>query len=347
MKQLLRLRKLLYKIGILSPVRLPALVISVGNISLGGTGKSPLVAHLADWLVNDLKKRVLLLSRGYGRRSKIPMYVPANSELPSSHLIGDEPWMVRNRVPGLSLLVHRNRAQQAEDTWDKLASPEVILMDDAFQHWKAERDVDIVAVDASEGIDMPIIPFGRLREAAESLARADIVIVTRANEIPPDHLESLLGRLRSLTQTKESANWKSNRCENKAILILQVDYELSGIYLENEDIVTDSIRKSPIVLLSGIAKPQSFRRLLEREGLQIFHHITLSDHGYPDDRDLVNLKKIIASNPGARLITTEKDIARLAAVFREHKLEALCAKVRFRFRGDGEARLHHFIQELI
>ncbi len=345
MKQILRIRKLLYKLGILRPVRLPALVISVGNISLGGTGKSPLIASLADWLTKDLRKRALLLSRGYGRKSKIPVFVPGKAELPPPQAIGDEPWMIRNRVPELSLLIHRDRAHEAEAKWDTLGNPEIVLMDDAFQHWKAERDLDVVTLDATEGIDMAVLPFGRLREPVEALARADVVVLTRVNEIEPKQLESLLGRVRSLTKAKEKPHWKSDRCKHGEIPLLQAEYELEGIFLGKERL-SDSIKRQPLVLLSGIAKPKSFRLLLERAGFEILHQITLGDHAYPEERDLTNAEKILETEPRALLVTTEKDWARLHRLFAERGLNPAFAKVRLHFRGDGEAQLHRFIEEL-
>jgi tetraacyldisaccharide 4'-kinase len=347
MRQLLRIRKLMYKLGILHPVRLPALVISVGNISLGGTGKSPLIASLAEWLARDLKKRVLLLSRGYGRKSKIPMYVAARSELPPPQVIGDEPWMIRNRVPEISVLIHRDRAHQAEEQWDTLGDPEVVLMDDAFQHWKAERDFDVVTVDATEGVDMGVIPFGRLREPADALARADVVVLTRVNEVTEAERKKVLGRVRDLTKAKEPALWKSDRAKSGEISILEAEYEFEGLFLRNELITKEALKLRPLVLLSGIAKPKSFRMLLEREGYEILHHIVLGDHAYPDERDLTNVRKILETENRALLVTTEKDWARLHPIFATQGLFPAFAKVRLRFHGDGEARLQRLIGDLL
>ena len=253
--------------------------------------------------------------------------------------------MIRHRVPELSLLIHRDRAHEAEAEWDSLGAPEIVLMDDAFQHWKAERDFDIVTVDATEGVDMAVLPFGRLREPAEALARADVVVVTRVNEVETKQLETLLTRVRSVTKTKEKPLWKSDRSKGREIPIVQAEYELEGLFLGNERL-SDSIKRQPLVLLSGIAKPKSFRFLLERAGFEILHQITLGDHAYPEERDLTNAKKILETETRAFLVTTEKDWARLHRVFAERGLNPAFAKVRLRFRGDGEAQLRKRIEEL-
>ncbi|NUM87928.1 MAG: tetraacyldisaccharide 4'-kinase [Bdellovibrionales bacterium] len=345
MNQLLQLRKLLYSLGIVDPVRFPAPVVSVGNLSMGGTGKSPLVAGICGELSRE-GKHVLLLSRGYGRVSNEPVVVPRNGDLPSPSLTGDEPWMIRNRVPGISLLVHRNRAVAAESVWESLSGPQIVVMDDAFQHWKAFRDCDIVTIDATEGLDGMVLPVGRLREPPEALDRADAVVITRASEVSPVRLAELQEKVAALTRgPKPEVPWKSPKLRELPVPVLVANMELEGI-ADSTGRMHDleELRRRPAVLFSGIARPGSFRRTVEEAGFRVVHHKILADHAWPEERDWTDLSRIRDLEPGCVLLTTEKDFARLHEEFRG--FDFLHTLVGHRFRGQGWQELLRLLREV-
>ncbi len=251
MNQLLQLRKFLYSLGIVAPVKFPVPVISVGNLSMGGTGKSPLVARICAEL-SEQGRHVLLLSRGYGRVSNEPIVVKRGEALPSPDLTGDEPWMIRHRVPNCSLLVHRNRAVAAQESWSKLDSPHVVVMDDAFQHWKAFRDCDIVTVDATEGLDGMMLPFGRLREPPGALNRADLVVITRAAALSAPELANLKRQIREYALEPKLKPWRKQNPTK--LRIVAVDYEFDS-FLDLEGNPTAAPKEKKFVLAAGVAKP--------------------------------------------------------------------------------------------
>ncbi len=345
MNQLLQLRKLLWTLGIVDPVRFPVPTISVGNLSMGGTGKSPLVSKICSEFAN--RRHVLLLSRGYGRVSREPIHVARGERLPSPDLTGDEPWMIRHRVPNISLLVHRNRAVAAESVWDQLGSPELVVLDDAFQHWKAWRDCDIVTVDATEGVDGMVLPFGRMREPPEALERADVVVITRASEVDPVSLEELLAEVKDcVAGPKLEVPWKSNRLRADRAPVLLADVEFEGVVDSQGNLISpESVKDRPVVLFSGIARPSSFRHTVEHAGFRVVHHKILPDHARLEERDWTDLSRLRDLEKGCLLLTTEKDFARLHEEFSQRGFSFFHTRVTHRFRGQDWQKLLSVIQK--
>ena len=150
-----------YKRGILPGYRPQAKVISVGNITLGGTGKTPLVEFLAEALLRK-GKRVVVLSRGYSL---------------------DEPRMLENKIEGLRVFTGRDRIKTAKEAQDAL-DPEVMILDDGFQHWRLKRDLDIVLLNSRNYFgNRRLIPRGILREPPSSLARAEVIVISKADSV--------------------------------------------------------------------------------------------------------------------------------------------------------------------
>ncbi len=192
------LREAAYRRGVLSRARLAGPVISVGNLSVGGSGKTPVVARVAT-LLREEGLPVAVLSRGYGGsfRGKALVVGDGSRVLASAEEAGDEPVMLARELPGAVVAVGRRRDEVGRAV-EKHFGPRVHVLDDGFQHLRLARDLDLVCLDVHDLADSPL-PAGRLRERPAALARADLVLLTRTEAADEDHLralEHLLGRER-------------------------------------------------------------------------------------------------------------------------------------------------------
>jgi len=194
------LRVSLYRRGLLAQARLAGPVISVGNLSLGGTGKTPVVAHIAAMLAAD-GLPVAVLSRGYGGsfRGEALVVSDGRTVAADASAAGDEPVMLARSLPGVVIAVGRHRDVVGRAVESRFG-PRVHVLDDGYQHLRLARDLDLLCLDAFDLDDRPL-PAGRLREFASSAARADLVLVGRADEAGPErmaHIEQQLGPERTL-----------------------------------------------------------------------------------------------------------------------------------------------------
>ncbi len=188
------LRAAAYRRGFLSRVRLAGPVISVGNLSMGGSGKTPVVARLAA-LLRDEGLPVAVLSRGYGGSFRGDALVVGDGTrvLASAEAAGDEPVMLARELPGVVVAVGRRRDEVGRVVEEHFG-PRVHVLDDGFQHLRLARDLDLVCLDVHDLADRPL-PAGRLRERPAALGRADLVLLTRVEAADEDHLRTLENRL--------------------------------------------------------------------------------------------------------------------------------------------------------
>jgi tetraacyldisaccharide 4'-kinase len=243
-----KLRNNLYDRRILKAVRAPGYVISIGNLTWGGTGKTSFVGLLAHFLITQ-GQRVAIVSRGYRRASRGPKLVADRSDVKCSwEESGDEAYLLANAIPEAIVVV----AEERLAALSLLApfSPDAILLDDAFQHRQIARDLDIVLIDASEDLTtQKVIPFGKLREEPGSLSRADAVVLTHADQGNP--------------ATEE---WISRmvRCP-----IFHANY------LPESDVPLGEKR---IGAFCAIGAPQHFFRLLNEQGAELVAKKSFRDH---------------------------------------------------------------------
>jgi tetraacyldisaccharide 4'-kinase len=335
------LRSWLYREGMLRTTDLPAFVLSVGNISMGGTGKSPLAILLAEWGVKN-GFRTAVLSRGYKRKTKELMIVGPGEALPSAAELGDEPWMIKNRVPGISLLVHHDRGRMAKRHWQELGSPELVILDDGFQHWRLARDRDLVLVDAKEGLDRSPIPLGPFREPATALKRADMVLITQAGTVAENTLQSIEQRVRNFLEDRKLSHWKRSHAANP--VVLQADYELADFSdFQGRTQAAPASRKE-FLLVSGIAKPDRFRDLAKKSGLSVREEIYFPDHHVLTRKNREHILSALEKLRDGALLLSEKDWARWHEQF--SGMDGIVLRVKFRFPGESARRLDHFLAEL-
>ncbi len=339
MKWISGFRSFLYQVGLIKAVELPAFTLSVGNLSWGGTGKSPFVSLLATYF---LKQNIstLLLSRGYGRKERRALILPGDKPLPPADKTGDEPWMIRSRNPGLAMAVHPRRARIAKRSWLKLGAPQLVLLDDGFQHWRAVRDFDVVMIDATEAFLSEKKNFVRFRESPRALARADLVILTRSNEVDSSRLQQWRSEITEYQRKSSNLNpWKRKKYSIPSKEILECGYYFRG-FVDGESgkpVAADSLKRP--ILITGIAKPESFVQVLRAQGVECSEEIVLSDHG---DLSLSLRSRLRKEKP--KLLMTEKDWARWRSFCISENIPAVFAEVEMRFLGDSQQKLNSILE---
>ena len=296
------LRNELFELNILKTRRFGIPVISVGNITVGGAGKTPHVEYLIRLLKDKMK--VAVLSRGYKRKSR--GYVLADENTPMRE-IGDEPYQMKTKFPDIRVAVDKNRCKGI----DRLTSDEetkdvdVILLDDAFQHRYVQPGINILLVDYHRLIIYDkLLPAGRLREPLSGKNRADIVIITKC----PKSLNPIDYRV--LSKAMELYPFQQ-------LYFTTLDYcDLEPIFSKTRNLPLTEIRGKNILLLAGIMSPKQLELDLNSfTGNNALTTLSFPDHHAFTTKDINRINETFAKMPEPKLIvTTEKDKARLIDV---------------------------------
>lgn len=292
-----RLRNLLFNWGVLKSKSYEIPVISVGNITVGGTGKTPHVEYLIRLLQDKYKTAVL--SRGYKRRSK--GFILANDKSSVTDL-GDEAYQIKKKFGNIHVAVDADRCKGIEQLCNNPLTKDtkVILLDDAFQHRYVKPDVNILLVDYHRLIPYDkLLPAGRLREPKESKSRADIVVVTKC----PKGLKSMDFRV-----IKKALNLYPYQ----ALFFSTIEYgKLTPVYCGVERELSSLSKAENVLLLTGIASPQQMLLDIEPYTKKVTH-LKYEDHHSFTSNDINTINQTFASLPSPKLlITTEKDSVRL------------------------------------
>ena len=265
-------------------------VISVGNLTVGGTGKTPIVAWLARHLSGQ-GHRPAVVSRGYhGRAGRGPLTV-SDGDGPrcGPELAGDEPYLLARSLPGVPVIVGSDRAAGARAARDSGA--DVVILDDGLQHRQLARDLDIVLLDASNPFgNYRLLPAGLLREPISALGRAGAVVITRSR--PGESFEVIERVVRH---------------HNPAALLLSAGHRSLGFF-DPQGTRVDPPRRA--VAFCGIGNPNRFRIDLESEGVELEDFVAFRDHQVYTPRALSRLRRRVERS-GAALVTTEKDLSRM------------------------------------
>lgn len=276
-----------------SPYRLNCKVISVGNITLGGTGKTLLVEFIAKYL-KQRGYKVAILTRGYKRK------VASNDSRTTSHeTMGDEPYMLFKRLGDIPVIIDADRIRAAKQAIRDYAVDSVIL-DDGFQQWRIKKDLEILTIDATNPFgNRQLIPRGILREPLSSLKRADVFILTKTN-INSDRLGKIKDFLSSINPPAA------------VIESMHKPVEFYRIDKNDELLNTDILRGKTVTLVSGIADPGSFESLITSLGINTGLSFRFPDHHRYLESDLEKIIKESKNKNIDTVITTEKDAVRLS-----------------------------------
>lgn len=263
-------------------VRVDVPVISVGNLTTGGTGKTPLVAFLAKWF-REQGVRVAIVSRGYGRGD-----ADENDEAAELH----------QRLPDVPHVQDPDRVAAANVAIDELET-QLILMDDGFQHRRLHRDFDIVLIDATCPFGYGhLLPRGLLREPVQNLRRADAVIVTRCDQIPAAELQSIEDVVRR---------------HHPAAPIMHCSHRVSGVQeFAGATLTADSLQGTKVALLCGIGNPDAFRRTVRTLGARVISERILPDHAAYDPDTMRSLQHWVAECRSLDyVVCTQKDLVKI------------------------------------
>lgn len=308
-------------------------VISVGNITTGGTGKTPLV----EWVCRTLAtgdsqrgKNVCVLTRGYGRANPEAQVVVSNGTEILAHEkeAGDEPLLLARNLLGVAAVIaNRDRVAAAEWAIGSLKT-EVFVLDDGFQHLRIARDLNIVTVDATNpwgGGDT--LPYGRLREPISGLARANCVVITRTDQVQEWQsvkrtVQKIAGDVPIFSSRMLTAGFRDVR----------------GASVDRDEFVSQ-----PLVAFCGVGNPKSFFRHLEAEGFQLVFTRSFPDHHAYERSDVSRLIEEAKKNGARALITTAKDAIKLKAL----DLQLPCYVLEVKIAMDEEHRLVEIIQKAV
>jgi len=314
---IVRVRAALYSRGIFKVERLTgAIVISVGNLTTGGTGKTPLVAVVARLAGEELRAmhraktgndlaalRICVLSRGYGRREPQRRVVVSDGRqlLADAATGGDEPRELAERLQGIAAVISdRDRAAAARWAQQHLGT-RVFLLDDGFQHLRLARDLDIVTVDATQPFGGGhLLPRGRLREPVTALRRANLIVITRAEQVALETMRHLAHALQKLSR------------EGTTVLICRTQI-INALPLHSQHSTHDSFHALTTNALAfcALGNPDSFFSLLRQNGYQLTHTIAFDDHHNYQQQDAASIEHAARECGAQVLITTAKDAVKL------------------------------------
>ena len=293
-------RNWLFNVGILPSKKFDVPVICVGNITVGGTGKTPFTEYLVRLLRS--KYKVGVLSRGYKRKSR--GYVLASKDSSPSE-IGDEPCQIKNKFPEAVVAVDVDRRKGIRNMLKEESKPDVIILDDAFQHRYVNPDVSILLIDYNRPVTTDhLLPMGRLREPVRAKDRAHIVVVTKCpSDIKPIDLRIISKRLKLFPY--QTLYFTTLAYGDLAPLFPKKTQQIAKSHFEE--------KKYTILSLSGIASPEPFEQYLKEEYTTDLVSLRFPDHHNFSQKDLDGIgKKFNAiENPNKIIITTEKDAVRL------------------------------------
>jgi len=308
---IVQVRLWLYMHGILKPHNLGCQVLSVGNLTTGGTGKTPIVEKLARSLALKGRK-VAILSRGY-KREKPPLsqrlmrklkfqgdgsdpIVVSDGErlLVGASQSGDEPYMLASNLPNVVVLVDKDRVKAGRFAIREFGC-DTLILDDGFQYLTLKHRFDIVLVDRTNPFgNRNVLPRGLLREPAKNIKRAGFIFITKS---AGDGAEVLRKQLRELNPDAEISECR--HCPRF----------LQNVYTrEQKDLST--LKGLRVVAVSGIAVPQGFENELKRQGCDVLHHTTYADHHRYEQQEIIDVVNEGLRQGADAILTTEKDAVR-------------------------------------
>lgn len=298
--------------------RLPLKVISIGNITTGGTGKTPLTIALVREAVQR-GFRPVVLTRGYKGKAKGPCLITTEM---SEEDAGDEPLLMAEKLPGVPVIKGKDRYNSGmfaltglTDRFSSRFTPtsaiSLFILDDGFQHRRLYRDKDILLINAGDPFDnRRLLPLGLLREPLKEIKRADIIVITKGGQQPPE-----TGQRAGATGKQDTdihALMDEIKKYNPQAPLFTAEYSPSYIRtIEGQHLPVEQLSGRDVYAFCGIADPDSFKNNLEQAGARLRGFKAYSDHFRFRRSDLARIKKAADDSGAEWIITTEKDMMRL------------------------------------
>src|SRR5581483_2294212 len=290
-----RIRIFLYEKGVFQRKRAGCYVVSIGNLTVGGTGKTPFTIYLAEkWREKGYK--IGIVSRGYKGSYEGPVVLVSDGEaiLEKVSSVGDEPYLMAERLKGIPIVVSADRFKGCQRLIERF-KVDIILLDDGFQHLRLHRDLNLLLVDATNPFGNGcLLPRGSLREPVSEVRRADLVIFTRSEN------------------RSDATEWISE-IERLGRPCLRSRFQPTGLielHTGSHRPATD-LRDRPVFALCGIGNPDSFLRLLTALGAEIKDQLIFGDHYAYQESDWMRIKKTAEAAAVKWIVTTEKDAVKI------------------------------------
>jgi tetraacyldisaccharide 4'-kinase len=318
-------RRAFYDYGIYKQDSFKVPVISIGNLTFGGTGKTPFTLWLSQYL-HQKNKKTMILMRGYkGRLENSSGILYSGKKINPDPLdYGDEPLLLAKRLEDVTIVVGKNRSANLNFYFPKI-EPDVVLLDDGHQHLKLKRKINIVLFDAMMPLHRyKVAPLGYMREGFTSLKDADLVVIGRVDQAGREKTENLKKLLRPHLPYR--------------IEIAEIGYRPFGFFNSAYDPVLslDEIKDKKVILVAGVANPKSFFQSMEDLGAQILVTEAFPDHHY-FKKDEIEALLSYAKSEDAYLVTTEKDIMRIKNIVEDDTIIFLQIDLNF-ISGEEETK---------
>lgn len=299
----------LYNSGIMRREKLPCCVISIGNITVGGTGKTPTAQKMAA-IVKEMGYRVVILNRGYRSHWGKEIGVVSNGEkiFMTAYEAGDEAYLMAKTLPGIPVIIGKNRAVTGRYAVEKM-NAEVIIMDDGYQHWQLERDLDVVLVDTLNMFGNGcVLPRGTLREPLENLKRGDIFLLTKTDQsskLSRIQLRNTIAKYNAGAPVVESIHHPKN--------FVEIADWYKGISNNYRDL--EELRGKDVMVFSAIGNPSSFEQTLSSIGLNILEAVRYPDHHDYGMLEMQYINERASSLKAVAMVATAKDAVKIPTEF--------------------------------
>lgn len=332
----------MYRFGILEQHKLPCHVISLGNITVGGTGKTPTAQRLAT-LIRDMGYRVVILNRGYRAawQEDVGLVSDGQKIYMTAAEAGDEAYLLAKSLPGVPVVIGKERAVSGEYAVKQL-NAQVIILDDAYQHWQLARDLDIVLIDSLNRFGNNfLLPRGTLREPLTNLNRAHAFLLTKVDQTTDNALDSIRD---TLVQYNDKALIVESI--HRPRWFIEIESWYKGV--RECGIALETVQGQSVVAISAIGNPSSFEQTIADIEVNVIDSLRFPDHHHYTMSEMQWAMERAVKKGAAALVTTEKDAVKIPAEFihshRPLPVYVLGIEVRFL---DGYEEFMQLIEETL
>jgi len=295
-------RLFLYKTGLKKPTKVPAKVISIGNLTTGGTGKTPVCVAVANYFSEKLNKKTAILSRGYGGKlanTQVNTISDGENIFFSAHMSGDEPYWLAYNAQKTVVLTSKNRIEAAHTAIENYGA-EVLILDDGFQHIKLERDINIMLIDGNLKFgNGKLLPQGPLREPLSEIKRADCILIMNKRALEKE-----------ATQNCEKYAKEIEEKYGKKTLLC--NFAPQGIFSLGDN--SQLIKEEKVYAFAGIGQPKFFFEYLENQNYTLVHKRIFTVHHLYTKDDILNIVNEAKKLGATAIVTTEKDAVKIKAL---------------------------------
>ncbi|WP_374028194.1 tetraacyldisaccharide 4'-kinase [Bdellovibrio bacteriovorus] len=325
--QVVGVKNNLYDRGVFGVFKAPVPVVSIGNLTVGGTGKTPITDFCLKSLVADGKK-VAVISRSYRADASAPCLVDVDHPF-AARYFGDEPVLLAQANPQVSVYVGPSKWRTARYAVEK-HKYDLLIVDDGFQHRRLHRDLNIVILDATESLsNYEVLPEGRARESWAGIERADVLILSKCNLAPEDELKALEARLP----------------KNKEVLYFGYEIQQCQNVKTGQVLHRDELKGKKLFLVSAIARPDVFEKMMREIGEVSNQSLHFRDHHQYTADDVKNIENAFKKSQADFLVTTGKDAVKLRQLFND---TAILWSTSLEVAESGrKGRLHEIITQVL